>query len=154
MNIDNPSVWAVNAIHIVEDNVRENVIVLVFCEDEDVCKAHIQKYMMVNQIRLAIDSRPLLIEKYLKHYVEPEGLLIESEKLSESNPIILFYPHENLITGKELEAYLIKTIYPVRADNDSDKPIMLSGVPDNVAKRLWKKESHCYVIIHSVKSFW
>ncbi|MDP8052867.1 hypothetical protein QJU23_10635, partial [Pasteurella atlantica] len=63
MNIDNPSIWAVNAIHIVEDNVRENVIVLVFCEDEDVCKAHIQKYMMVNQIRLAIDSRPLLIEK-------------------------------------------------------------------------------------------
>ncbi len=154
MFIDELCVWAVNAYHIDEQGNQESVIVLVYCRDAEMFEGHVQKYIMINRMRLAISFSPLPLNVYLQHYVEPEGLLKASEKLSEDNPIMLFYPKVYQPVEESSQPCLEKTIWPIREVDDSGESILLSGLPDSIAPRLWKKDSYCYVIIHAVKSFW
>lgn len=145
-------VWAVNA-HLIDHNGnQERVIILVYCETLELCRAHIQRYIQMNATRLDIHFLPLELDTYRRRHGAPPGLDQEITRLNVDTPVIVFHPKRYQPEAAPLMPCLIKTQLSVRKDNEQD--VLLAGVPDEIASRFWQDGSKCYAVIHAVKSFW
>ncbi|TCP91181.1 uncharacterized protein DUF4123 [Cricetibacter osteomyelitidis] len=149
-------IWAVDA-QIFYQNKAENVVVLLYSENRDICDALLNYYRLTKQVRLTHKLAPLPFETYLQRHCDEYLIPVLREEcrwLSDDNQIRLFNPNTYQLTEKIDSPCLTKTEILLKHARDPS-PFLFSPVPRPVIPYLWKADDiQCYAIINAQTSFW
>lgn len=108
-------VWLQEAQNL-DKSPPEKIFILIYAEDSEIAKRYIQYYQQKNQLSLDFPLSILPLAIYLQRHSNneefAEKLFTVAEKLSENQPIILFYPHRELLQQTSFQN-LAKRIYAI-----------------------------------------
>lgn len=151
-------VWLQEAQNL-DKSPPEKIFILIYAEDSEIAKRYIQYYQQKNQLCLDFPLSILPLAIYLQRHSNneefAEKLFTVAEKLSENQPIILFYPHRELLQQTSFQN-LAKRIYaiPSWAEQCATSFFPSFTIPNIISSHLWHEESEnkCYAVINAAQS--
>lgn len=152
-----PFIWLQDAFQIT-DNEQEKVLIFVYADNIEIARNYIQYYQQKNQLRFSFPLEILPLANYLQHHADEdlsEKLYAESQKLSENQPLFLFYPNLDLLPQTDIPN-LIKKRYaiPSWTEQRAASTFALFEVPSVIESCLWQDvpDDKCYAVINSATS--